>query len=151
MCTLPSTSACQCGCRPRLSLARADWLSRRACLTVPLIPHPSRSRSGSGPAHDQTSTKHRDVCASLPPFAVVTNILKDQGFASCRRLRPFIQRALSRRKQGFESPRERQCVRFHFDFPLLSAAFPKPAEAVWAILFALCPSSLITASSARPA
>src|SRR5262249_6432686 len=41
-------------------------------------------------------------------FAVATNILKDQAFASCRRLRPFIQRALSRRKQGFESPRERQ-------------------------------------------
>jgi hypothetical protein len=35
--------------------------------------------------------------------------------------------ALSQRKQGFESPREHQLVRFHFDFPLLLAAFPKPA------------------------
>jgi len=26
---------------------------------------------------------------------------------------------------------------------------PKPGEVVWAILFALCPSSLITAASAR--
>jgi hypothetical protein len=49
------------------------------------------------------------------------------------------------------SPRERQRVGFHFDFPLVLATFPKPAEAVWADLFALCPSSLITASSARPA
>jgi hypothetical protein len=59
--------------------------------------------------------------------------------------------ALSRRKQGFESPRERQRVRLHFDFPLVLAVFPKPAEAVWADLFALCPSSLITASSASAA
>src|SRR5260370_10844599 len=58
--------------------------------------------------------------------------------------------ALSRRKQGFESPRERQLVRFHFDFPLFLAVFPKPAESVWANLFALCASSLITASSASP-
>jgi hypothetical protein len=49
------------------------------------------------------------------------------------------------------SPRERQRIRSHFDFPLLLATFPKPAGVVWADLFALCPSSLITASSARQA
>jgi hypothetical protein len=58
--------------------------------------------------------------------------------------------ALSRRKQGFESPRERQSSLCHLEFSLVFGVFPKPAEAVWAILFALCPSSLITASSARP-
>src|SRR5258706_11787534 len=30
-------------------------------------------------------------------------------------------------------------------------SFPKPAAVVWAALFALCPSSLVAASSARPA
>ena len=42
------------------------------------------------------------------------------------------------------SPRERQAERFHSDFPLLLPNFPKPAGAVWANLFALCPSSLMT-------
>lgn len=53
----------------------------------------------------------------------------------------------------------------HFQFPLGSASSapftliffcflvfsPKPAEVVWGNLFALCPSSLVTASSASPA
>ena len=57
--------------------------------------------------------------------------------------------ALSRRKQGFESPRERQGFPCHVVFPLVFDVSPKPGEVVWAILFALCPSSLITAASAR--
>ena len=57
--------------------------------------------------------------------------------------------SLSRRKQGFESPRERQCFLCHIDFPFVFAVSPKPRGVVWAILFALCASSLITASSAR--
>jgi hypothetical protein len=43
--------------------------------------------------------------------------------------------ALSRRKQGFESPRERQRIRFHFDFPLCFRIFPKPSVVVWASSF----------------
>jgi len=62
-----------------------------------------------------------------------------------------IDLVLSRLKQGFDSPRERQPYSCCSDFPLVFGVFPKPTEVVWAILFALCPSSLITASSARPA
>src|SRR5947207_2738098 len=65
-----------------------------------------------GPPRDQTSTKDRGIRASLPSFAAAAYILRNQGFASCSRLRPFIQRALSRRKQGFESPRERQWYQY---------------------------------------
>jgi hypothetical protein len=56
--------------------------------------------------------------------------------------------ALSRRKQGFESPRERQSFFVHFDFSPLFVLFPKPPRSVWAILFALRPSSFIIASVA---
>ena len=59
--------------------------------------------------------------------------------------------SLSRRKQGFESPRERQSLFVHSDFPSVFDALPKPDGVVWAILFAMCPSSLITASSASAA
>jgi len=55
----------------------------------------------------------------------------------------MIDLALSKLKQGFDSPHS-----FRSDFPLVFGIIPKPAEAVWAILFALCPSSLMTASSA---
>jgi len=56
--------------------------------------------------------------------------------------------ALSRRKQGFESPRERQCCFVHFDFSPVLDFFPKPWLVVWAILFAFRPSSLSTAAVA---
>ena len=56
--------------------------------------------------------------------------------------------ALSRRKQGFESPRERQSGFVHFDSFVLFAESPKPGCSVWAILFALRPSSFIIASVA---
>ncbi|WP_212419852.1 hypothetical protein [Bradyrhizobium sp. AUGA SZCCT0283] len=45
----------------------------------------------------------------------------------------------------------RQHIGFYFDFLLLFGAFSKPAEVVWVNLFALCPSSLMNASSASPA
>ena len=51
----------------------------------------------------------------------------------------------------FEFPRERQLFSSHFDFLSLFRIFPKPRELVWAILFALCLSSLITALSASAA
>ena len=49
--------------------------------------------------------------------------------------------ALSRRKQGFESPRERQSLFVHFDFSSFFGFLPKLARVVWATLFFLCFSS----------
>src|SRR2546425_1068736 len=43
--------------------------------------------------------------------------------------------ALSRRKQGFESPRERQSLFVHIASPSFSAFFPKPSGAFWVFLF----------------
>src|ERR1700733_13518364 len=45
---------------------------------------------------------------------------------------------LSRRKQGFESPRERQSLFVHFDFSSFFGFLPKLAGVVWATLFFLC-------------
>jgi hypothetical protein len=57
----------------------------------------------------------------------------------------------TRPKHGFDSRRERQRQSIHLEFFLFFPLIPKLAEAVWAILFALCPSSLITASAASEA
>ena len=57
--------------------------------------------------------------------------------------------ALSRRKQGFESPRERQPVFHHVDFPFFFRTIPKPSEAVWVTLFPRCPSSRIEDATSR--
>jgi hypothetical protein len=45
--------------------------------------------------------------------------------------------ALSRLKQGFDSPRERQWLTSHFDFLSVFGDFPKLLEEVWGFLFAL--------------
>jgi hypothetical protein len=45
---------------------------------------------------DQTSTKDRGICASLPPFAAVTNLLKYRDFASAAVCGRY-QRAFPRR------------------------------------------------------
>src|SRR5215468_2676636 len=57
--------------------------------------------------------------------------------------------ALSRRKQGFESPRERQAITDHFGFPFVSDIFPNLLGVVWATLFFLRPSNLVIASPAK--
>ena len=62
--------------------------------------------------------------------------------------RMIIQRvdlALSRLKQGFDSPRERQPSFSHFDFPSFFAIFPKLLGVVWGDLFARCSFSFTTA------
>ena len=59
--------------------------------------------------------------------------------------------ALSRRKQGFESPRERQCAFVHFESPSVFAISPKPRGSVWAFPFTFRTSSLLIAASASPA
>jgi hypothetical protein len=59
--------------------------------------------------------------------------------------------ALSRRKQGFESPRERQSPFVHFEFSSVFVFLPKLRASVWAGLFALCPSNFVTASVASRA
>jgi hypothetical protein len=96
------------------------------------------------------------VQARSAPLCLRTAALahrRDRGYVeTARSLRLAAQDvALSRRKQGFESPRERQSLFVHSDFPSFFGVFPKLVELVWAILFALCPSSAIIASSARPA
>ena len=45
------------------------------------------------------------MCESVPPFATVTSIWEIHVFCKCRCLQPFIPRALSRRKHGFDSRR----------------------------------------------
>ena len=57
--------------------------------------------------------------------------------------------ALSRRKQGFESPRERQSLFVHSDFSSVFEIFPEPAGLVWAMLFAFRPSSKLGESLHR--
>ena len=54
---------------------------------------------------------------------------------------------LSRRKQGFESPRERHSPFVHFDFSSVFVCLPKLGALVWAnllvlSLFDLCPPIL---------
>jgi hypothetical protein len=57
--------------------------------------------------------------------------------------------ALSRRKQGFESPRERQSITHHFDFPFDFGIFPNLLRAVWAALFLFRPSNFVIAAPAK--
>ncbi len=59
--------------------------------------------------------------------------------------------ALSRRKQGFESPRERQSLFVHFDFSSVFVVFPNLRGLVWATLFVLRASNFVTASVASRA
>jgi hypothetical protein len=59
---------------------------------------------------DQRWTKDRGMRGRLPTFATVVRYGLISCFSSADGLPPFIHRALSRRKQGFESPRERQLL-----------------------------------------
>jgi hypothetical protein len=72
-------------------------------------------------------------------------------FLSNRLVHRAIGLDLSRRKQGFESPRERQSPFVHFDFSSVFVFLPKLRASVWAGLFALCPSNFVTASVASRA
>src|SRR5258707_419097 len=89
-------SACQCGWRPRFSRLREVRLSSLACLTVPAMGVPR-------PKMDQRSRL-------VPLFAAVCAVTKymiSNEVFKFGRLPAFTRRALSRRKQGFESPRQR--------------------------------------------
>src|SRR5260370_1509607 len=63
--------------------------------------------TGHGGCPDQRWTKDRGLSRCLPLFAAVTKDMIINGFCKCRCLPAFTRRALSRRKQGFESCRFR--------------------------------------------
>jgi hypothetical protein len=137
----------------RVAARRLPAGSGRPVVTSPLPVSPRRSGSRSTPIRARSyPARMAEGAPAMDRSSRMPNARSRTCWSECgERNQMCLSLALSRRKQGFESPRERQSLFVHFDFSSVFVFLPKLRTSVWAGLFVLCPSNFATASVASHA